>query len=180
MRYGYKQLTQGSSQTVRIFFALWPEEHIRDAIIDRRQQLGQLTRRKVPDHNLHLTLLFLGNQRRTVLPELKRAVDVIKADTFLLKLNEFGWFRMPRVAWLGGAAVEAGQRLVDALAATCTTLGMGYRQNPWNPHVTLYRQVQTKPVFPQPETIFWPVSSYVLLESIPNKPYKILYQWALS
>ncbi len=173
-------MKQGSNQTARIFFALWPSEKIRDAIINRRQQLGQLTQRKVPDHNLHLTLLFLGNQSRTILPALKTAVDAIKADRFLLKLDEFGWFKLSRVAWLGGAPAESGRELIEALASISTTLGMRYSQYPWSPHVTLYRKVEEKPVFQQPETILWPVHDYVLLESIPGKPYKVLYRWKLG
>ncbi len=171
---------QDKARDVRIFFALWPDQAVRSAIIKRREQLGRLSRRQVPDHNLHLTLLFLGNQRRAMLSELLAAVDDIQADGFVMLLDQFGWFPAARVAWLGGTAPDSASRLVELLNEASRQSGIHFRQGQWKPHITLFRQVHKQPDCGQPQPLSWPVSEFVLLESVSGQPYRILHRWQLG
>lgn len=166
--------------TVRVLFALWPSSEIRESIVARREQLGRMSPRMVPAYNLHLTLLFLGNQQRAMLDELIAAASSINLPGFSLSLDRFGWFPRARVAWLGGEMVEAGRILVQALESTCSDLGMHFDERPWKPHVTLYRQVRKPPQWPPIQPLEWHVQEYVLVESIGGKPYNVMHRWKLG
>lgn len=164
----------------RLFFALWPDEAIREAMVERRARLGDLSRRRVPDHNLHATLLFLGNQPADRLAQIEAAADGVSAETFRLRLDRFGWFARARVVWFGGEAPEAAQALVRQLGEAMHALGLSFDQRPFRPHVTLFRHVSRRPDFPTPEPIDWPVREFALIESIPGRPYQVLRKWSVE
>lgn len=167
-------------ETRRLFFALWPDPEVRSGIVSRRAELGVLSRRRVPDHNLHLTLLFLGAQPASALPAVEAAADGIEATAFLLVLDRFGGFREARVVWLGGAAVENGQGLVDSLADGLSAARLTFDRRPWVPHVTLFRQVRQPPVLPETAPLPWTAQAFSLVESIPGQPYQVLRTWPLE
>ena len=168
------------TSTRRLFFALWPDEAIRAGIVARRQRLGPLTRRRVPDHNLHLTLLFLGDQPPERVGEIEAAAGQVAGNQCTLVLDRFGWFPGAGVAWLGGEAPEALAQLADALRAALLPLGLRLDDRPFRPHVTLFRQVRQRPRFPAIEPLEWPVTAFVLVESKPGRPYEVLRRWALD
>lgn len=163
-----------SGKTRRLFFALWPDADTRSAIIARREQLGELTRRRVPDHNLHLTLLFLGNQPADRVSAIEGVVGDAPIRKFRIRLDRWGWFPKARVAWLGGLAPPPARALVDWLQGRMAALDLDFDRRPFRPHVTLFRQVRQRPVFPDPEPVEWPVSEFSLIESIPGEPYQVL------
>lgn len=173
-----KQHTQAPSR--RLFFACWPEEGIRRQIVELRRLIDGLSPRRVPDHNLHLTLLFLGNQPAHCLPDLRHAVSGLGASAFELSLDQFGWFPGARVAWLGGPAPAVAENLVLDLSKTCRALGLQFDQRPFHPHVTLFRKVERRPTFPAVSVLRWPVSEFALIESIPSRPYQVLRTWPLK
>jgi len=161
----------------RLFFALWPDSDIRAGIVERREALGPISRRRVPDHNLHLTLLFLGNQPADRVSDIQHAADPIACQSCTLLLDRFGWFPGARVAWLGGDAPEALSLLVDQLKSAMESLGLRFDKRPFRPHVTLFRQVRKRPDFPAIEPLHWPVGEFCLIESIPSRPYQVLRKW---
>jgi len=164
----------------RLFFALWPSPAIRSGIIERRKRIDGLSRRRVPDHNLHLTLLFLGDQPADRLDEIVAAAERLQTSGFSLLLDRFGWFARARVAWLGGCAPFAGRTLTAQLAASMRGLGLQFDARPWAPHVTLFRQVQSSPAFPQVEPLAWPADRFELVESLPGQPYSPLVSLKLG
>jgi len=183
---------------MRVFFALWPGTSLRAQIATAREQLpalngqpvpaittsqrtgAQRSWRAVPTHNLHLTLLFLGNQSRPDIGELCRRVDDLSAQRFALLLDRFGWFARPRVLWLGGAATQPGLALVQLLRDCSDAIGLSYRsQREWVPHMTLYRHVGQPPRLPDMTPLQWPVHEFVLLQSQPSQPYCVLRRWPL-
>jgi len=155
----------------RLFFALWPSPRIRAGIVRRRQAIDGLSRRRVPDHNLHLTLLFLGDQPAERVPEIIEAARRLHAPGFDLVLDRLGWFARARVAWLGGQAPASGNALVADLAARMEALNLAFDRRPWAPHITLFRKVARRPELPEIERLAWPVRGFVLIESIPGRPY---------
>lgn len=168
------------TRTRRLFFALWPDEHIRAEIIRRRDKLDDVSARCVPDHNLHLTLLFLGDQPAEQVEAIVEAADRIDVPRFEMKLDRFGWFRQARVAWLGGPVEPKGQALVDALVSRMSALGLEFRPPKWVPHVTLFRRVSRCPAWPDVEPLRWPVQSFALVESVGGRPYQVLRTWPLE
>lgn len=166
--------------TRRLFFACWPDPSVRRSIIQRRRLIDGLSDRRVPDHNLHLTLLFLGDQPADRLPDIVAAADRVRAPGFVLELDRFGWFADARVAWLGGPAPDAARALVAWLGAAMAELGLGFQPREFHPHITLYRRVARRPDFPEPPALAWPISEFVLIESIPSRPYQVLRTWPLT
>jgi len=166
--------------TRRLFFACWPDEQVRSEIVERRRLIDGLSPRRVPDHNLHLTLLFLGNQPAERLPQLLAAAGKLSAQAFSLRLDRFGWFAGARVAWLGGPAPAAAQALVAQLTDLAGALALTFDQRRFHPHVTLYRKVASQPAFPPPPVLAWPVREFALIESLPARPYQVLRTWPLS
>jgi len=166
--------------TRRLFFACWPDERVRGEIVERRRLIDGLSPRRVPDHNLHLTLLFLGNQPGERLPELLATTDELSVDGFRLQLDRFGWFPGARVAWLGGAAPDAARALVNQLTDRCRALGLRFDHRRFHPHITLFRKVDRRVDFPRPPLLEWPVREFALIESIPSRPYQVLRTWPLK
>lgn len=164
----------------RIFFALWPPPAVREAIIERRARLGDPSRRRVPDANLHITLLFLGDQPGERIDRVMEAAGSVRAPGFELVLDRLGWFTRARVAWLGGDPPQAGKSLVERLAGRMEALGLSFDSRPWVPHVTLYRNVGKRPALPEIGPVTWPVSEISLIESIPARPYQVLRTWPLE
>lgn len=168
------------SETRRLFFAYWPDEKIRRAIVERRQLLGKLSRRRVPDHNLHLTLLFLGNQPAERVDDILALADSISAPRTTLALDRFGWFPRARVAWLGGSASARSSGLVADLATGLNEQGLKFDHRPFHPHITLFRQVAKRPDFPEPPSLDWSPVDFALIESIPCQPYQVLRKWRVE
>ncbi|MGK7296298.1 MAG: RNA 2',3'-cyclic phosphodiesterase [Candidatus Wenzhouxiangella sp. M2_3B_020] len=168
------------AETRRLFFALWPDPEIRAAIADRREALGRLSKRRVPQVNLHATLLFLGDVRGDLVDSIASSAEDVRGSPFGMNLDRFGWFARARVVWLGGPAPATGKELVADLAAAMASIGVQADRRPWVPHVTLFRKVAGRPVLPEPVQIHWPVEEFALVESIPGRPYQVLRTWPLQ
>lgn len=170
----------GSRKSRRLFFALWPSHEIRAEIIRRRESIAGLTGKRVPDHNLHLTLLFLGDQPADAPAAIVEIAGRVRAPKFELLLDRFGWFARARVAWLGGPAPESGKALVSALTVGMESLELAFDRRPWSPHVTLFRKVSGRPAMHEVEPLAWPVTRFALIESVPGQPYAPLERFGLE
>lgn len=168
-----------SSSLRRLFFALWPDDTIRAEIVRRRNALRRVSRRRVPDANLHMTLLFLGDLPADRVESVIETAGQVRGEQCRLRLDRLGWFARARVVWLGGEAPAALEGLVDAIEASLKEPGLHFDARPFRPHVTLYRNVLRRPRLPEVEPLDWPVDSFSLVESVPGEPYRVLESWAL-
>lgn len=169
-----------SRTTRRLFFALWPDDRVRQGIVERRELLGRVSRRRVPDRNLHLTLLFLGDQPAGRVAEFETRASAVRAQGCELVLDRFGWFARAGVVWLGGEPADPLHDLVSELNADLSPLGLDFDERPFRPHVTLFRKVRRRPRFPEIEPLKWPVREFALIESVPGQPYRVLQAWPMS
>ncbi len=169
-----------NSVTRRLFFACWPEPTEREQIIARRHLIAGASKRQVPDHNLHLTLLFLGDQPADRVGDICAAADMVRRSVFALKLDRFGWFSRARVVWLGGAANAPARNLVDDLTRAVRERDFVFDAREFLPHITLFRRVTQTPEFPDPPEMSWPIRGFSLVESIPARPYQVLRTWPLT
>jgi 2'-5' RNA ligase len=172
----------------RLFFALWPDAATRTAIAaatDAVLQAQPAQGRRLRPDRYHLTLQFLGDipaeRRDAVLAAATAAAANVDSQAFDLVLDQAGGFANAHVWWLGPAGGPDGLRaLWDALAVELPHHGVKPKASPgFSPHLTIVRDVAARlpatPIAP----IRWRVDRFVLIDSQPPKPYRIVGEWRL-
>lgn len=174
---------------MRLFFALWPDDAVRAALValagDRRRVCGG---RAPPVHNLHMTLAFLGNVPAARLPELENIAAGIATQSsgrsFMLTLDCIGWWRQSRLVWAGTLhCPHELEALAAALAAGLQASGFRTERRRFRPHVTLLRDAERKPVQTACGPVHWSARQFVLACSQPagrGVEYRIVGQWPLE
>lgn len=98
---------------------------------------------------LHLTLVFLGQVRVTVIPALTEALRCVGRESSAMQLRAGGWGsfprdRAPRVVWIGvEGELEALGRLQERVAVAVARFAGHRERNPFSPHLTVGR-IQTR------------------------------------
>lgn len=170
----------------RLFFALWPSDDVRNAIMFRfnqSPQAGLRAKQVVPD-NLHITLHFIGNVTDQQRECLHLAAKSIKADPFTLELDRYGHFYKARVFWLGcNQLPDALKQLHARLAEVFVNCGYTPEKRPYAVHVTLLRKLLKPGPLVQPAPIVWPVYDFVMVESITDQEgvlYRVIERYPLG
>jgi len=170
--------------SARVFFALWPDQDVRDELARAAQLLhaacgGRITR----TDNVHLTLVFLGEVERSRLDALREAAARVRAPAHVLPVERFGWFRRNRVAWAGPAQTPAETlELVHGLEAALKQARFAFDARPYEAHITLLRRAECGKPLPPIAPIRWRLREFVLVESELNQGgsiYRITGRWAL-
>jgi 2'-5' RNA ligase len=151
---------------IRLFFALWPDEALR-----QRLQAAAITipieagGRRVPGANLHLTLHFIGNVYFEQMECLKAAARSVNAPGFDLTLDVQGFFKKPRVAWLGcdNPSAALGD-LHWQLGKRLQTCDFHPEARPYHPHVTVARKSGSIAANACFAPVEWSVSRFALIE----------------
>ena len=82
----------------KLFFALWPDEAARQAMVRLQQPVrGRL----IPPEKLHLTMAFLGQQPAEALPLLLDILHAVELPPLTLEIDCYGYFKRPQIAWAG-------------------------------------------------------------------------------
>jgi 2'-5' RNA ligase len=170
--------------TLRLFFALWPDADTR-AALDRsgkwlhRHWDGRRTRAET----LHLTLVFLGAVDASRLDELREVAAQVRAEKFVLNLDQAGCWRHNRVGWLGaGATPPALATLVAELESRLQSSLFRFDKRAFVPHITLLRKARCAEA-PACRQVDWPVDRFVLVESRSTESgvqYQIVGEWPLA
>ncbi|MFC2968955.1 RNA 2',3'-cyclic phosphodiesterase [Acidimangrovimonas pyrenivorans] len=97
--------------------------------------------RRVPEENLHLTLVFLGDLDDAGLEAVHEAFCAVEGAPFELTLSGVGLFggARPRVAWAGVAPSPELLALQARIAAAARRAGAEPDHRRYTPHVTLAR-----------------------------------------
>ncbi len=154
-------------QDRRLFFALWPDESVREQIEDRLRPVALKNCRPVPRRNWHMTLHFIGNTSLVERNCLHRQASEYRADGFDLCIDVWGYFMKPKVFWLG--CQHPPQPLFDLQAGLGKKISRcQYRpeSRPYAPHVTVARKVRIPPEPIMLQPIEWWVDRFVLVESV--------------
>ena len=161
--------SDGPATIERLFFALWPDDAVRQAL--RAWQHGKLPvpGRWVAAANLHLTLLFLGNVTADARDCLCRGVDSLQLSRFSLTLDTTGCWSRPKVAWLSASEVVPElSALVSAVRQAASDCGMQPETRDFVPHVTMARKLKRSPPtweHSAAPAITWPASEFALVRS---------------
>ena len=174
-----------NTDTARVFFALWPQATIQSQLhAVAKEYQAKCNARVMRADTLHMTLQFIGNIKRSQLPELIKAADKVSAlPPFKLELNTLSFWKHNRI---GYATLAASEPLLDTLAASLqhelVNAGFITDNAKFSPHVTLLRNVEQALQMQDFPAIKWRIDSFVLVESeITEKGahYKILKEWPL-
>lgn len=172
---------KNDTESVRLFFALWPDEQTRANL--QRLQAG-LHGRLIRTPDLHITLAFLGKQPLSSLPLLKQILADLPQTDLVLQIDRLGYFKRNRIAWAGTHAVPDGLRhLQTALAEALEKAGIDFDSSKdFKPHITLARDAELPPDRTFDE-ITWQVTQAVLVQSqIPDggNGYRVLAERCLQ
>ena len=174
-----------SEKNHRLFFALWPDKTLRNKLQDQLKPfLSKHPAKKVPQHNWHITLAFLGSVTAEVKQCAQSNAGMVKTPAFDLILDKSGFFKRARVAWLGSQQCpEALSKLVEHLNQQLAPCGYQAEHKIYVPHMTVLRKAQKGLGIDSLEPIHWPVKEFVLVESITDQRgaiYQVIDRWSLE
>ena len=120
------------------------QDAIQAATTGLRKNLGDDLIRWVPVHNVHLTLIFLGDISSSSLDLIKQmmTVEAAQVRAFEIQIEGLGSYpnpRRPRVLWVGLNAPVALTYLQHALEAAAARLGYAPEDREISPHLTIGR-----------------------------------------
>ncbi|HYE36974.1 RNA 2',3'-cyclic phosphodiesterase [Methylocaldum sp.] len=156
------------TKTLRLFFALWPDEAVRASLSRTIESLKQTTTAKWGrPENLHITLAFLGQVSEDRLPLINRVADGVIGQPFELGLDRIEFWRRSGIICLSSVNTpEALKNLANSLIARLAETGFAMENRPYRAHLTLARKGRSgciSQVLSDP--INWSVSSFSLIES---------------
>jgi 2'-5' RNA ligase len=172
------------ADTARLFFAVWPAPEVQRALGDiARRAQRECGGRAVSTHNIHLTLVFLGDLPRDRIAALEALASAVRGHRFDLTVNRLEYWRHNRILWAGvrtcpEALLALVARVQDALAGT----EIRFDRRPYVPHVTLLRNARRAPADDACPDVGWPVEQFALVESAPRdrgRAYQVLRSWPL-
>ncbi len=156
----------GRAPPQRLFFASWPDEVTRAALLAAAgPQLPQVGR-TLPAGNLHLTLVFLGNVPAAGLASLLRVGAALVWPATEVRLDRLDCWPRARVlvavtSTPPPALLELEAELRNRLAAA----GLRLAAQPFRPHVTLARDVPARPAAALAPPVAWPLAELALVAS---------------
>ena len=151
-------------RNLRLFYALWPDDATRSALIKRQTSIQG---RATPPEDLHLTLVFLGAQPAPLLPALQALMEKLPAAAVTLNVDCRGYFPRKAISWVGMQSPPAGlaalrQALLGALAQQNIVVDQGAR---FKPHITLARNAIEAAAAPDMTPIVWRADHIALVQS---------------
>lgn len=170
---------------MRLFFALWPDAAARAALDGLTGTLqAECGGRVVPAANIHLTLVFLGDVATARFADACHAAGGIATPRFEFEARAIGYWRHNRIVWSGPAhCPEALRSLVARLESALAAAGFQFERRAYVPHLTLLRNARRAPALPEMPAIRWPVSEFVLVQSLRQdrgSRYEVLRRWPLA
>jgi len=165
----------------RVFFALWPDDTTRSAIVRATRNAVRLCGgRPIAKERLHITVAFLGGVTEEQLAT-ARAAAPVAVGAFDLTLDLLGVWPQSRVLWLAGRHLpDELMALERELRARLEQHGFAPDERIYRPHLTLARRA--RPVEEPVEPVTWRVTDLALVESLPhgrNVHYEVLERWPL-
>lgn len=156
-------MTSSSPEKLRLFYALWPDQATRSALMRLQSAVRG---RPTTSENLHLTLAFLGMQSSALLPQLEHILSQLASPTIELVLDHLGYFPKHRIAWAGMQQLpEPLEILQQALITALQQQQISFdQQSRFKPHITLARAAQL-PADTTCAPIIWRADHIALVQS---------------
>jgi 2'-5' RNA ligase len=173
-------------ERLRLFFALWPDPALRQALERLQAGLRAQTRaRWVSPDQMHLTLAFPGEVALARLPEVMAIGQTLRAARFGLRLDRLECWCRAGVLCLTPTSTPAGlAELSQGLNLRLRAAGCTIEERPWRAHLTLARGLERPPAEdPPPAAIDWQVEAFSLVASRrtgTGSRYTVLQTWPLA
>jgi 2'-5' RNA ligase len=168
----------------RLFFALWPNDNI-------RQHLGNISQQVTPEasgkvvsiDNLHITLVFVGEVNPPTKQCLQEVATTVQGHHFTLTLDTLDYWPKNQVLWFGASQIPTAlQTLVTDLNTGLPKCGYRPETRPYQAHLTLMRKAKLTKPLPTIPPFSWPVEDFCLVRS-KTKPtgtqYEVIARWPL-
>ncbi len=124
---------------MRLFFSIDPPDTLQQQVT---RQCPQIKGTKLtPTHQLHLTLLFMGEQPDQTVTEIAAALNTLKVTPFTLTTDRIGHFNSG-IIWLGLKPCRLLLQLQKQLCHRLRQQGLTFEQRKFIPHITLARTKQ--------------------------------------
>lgn len=166
----------------RLFFALWPDEPLRDQLINWQKE-AVVAGKSEPGARLHMTLAFLGDVHEEQRQNLLNMSGEIHAHSLSLILDCLGYFTRPQIVWAGPSQPPVTLfTLHQHVLAVVRACGLEPPKEPFRPHVTLARKAPAPPRKQHCPTLRWDVKEFCLVESVvaeSGSRYQILRRFPL-
>lgn len=166
-----------------MFFALWPSQELQQQLFAFGLQQERKGGRPVAQHNIHMTLLFLGSITPSFRSCMENVAAQIKAAPFSLYLDQAGYFPRPKVSWVGCSRTPpALTQLVMELRKGQRDCGSTPESRGFVPHMTLARKVGRTPKSGIEPDLDWPVREFCLVRSetlSAGVEYTVVSRWPL-
>ncbi len=154
-----------AAETVRLFFALWPQCDLQAKLAAWAKQAVSKGR-PMRGENLHLTLAFLGATEAALVPNLIALATGVRFAPISLPLDRVGYWKHNRIIWCGaGEEPQALAALVEGLRARLDAAGIAYDRKPFVSHVTLVRDAGGLPAAPAWIPLVWEAGDFALVSS---------------
>jgi 2'-5' RNA ligase len=168
----------------RVFFALWPDEEVRDALAGLAHAAqAQCGGRATAREKIHLTLFFVGDIEIARLAELQTAAASLRTAAFDLVLDRVGHWRHNHIVWAGASACPPALTALAAdLKAALARVDVHGEDRPYAPHVTLVRNAARALASGTFPPCIWRAREFALVESVPvagGVRYDIRVRWPL-
>ncbi len=166
-----------------LFFALWPDEEVRRQLQQLLSQppFAKVEGRAVDAENFHITLRYLGVLSSPQRLCAERVADAVGFESFRLVLDRVGYWRSPRVAWLGPSKTPVALRqLATRLEQGVVACGLEPEERAFQPHLTCLRKARPWPRDIDFPAITWQVDHFVLARSAVVREgvrYDVLRSW---
>lgn len=180
----------------RLFFALWPDQAMREALSAAVEGAIQAARggRPVPLANLHVTLAFLGSvPESSVARLLEVARDVANGEdsngdeasgAIAMRLDTIEHWRGAEILCAAASRMPPGaQELSGGLKSALLAAEFHPDLKPFRAHVTLARQVRRAPRGLGMPVVTWTFREFALIESrtLPEgSSYSVVASWILG
>lgn len=134
--------------SIRTFISIEPDfstkERIKDFISRQRTNSDFINVRWVKPQNTHITLAFLGNISKNIIPTLRKELKDVASlySAFKINLSDIGGFPniyKPRVLWIG---IEDNPDLVNLkkdIDKKLQKIGLKFDTKSFLPHITIGR-----------------------------------------
>ena len=167
--------------TVRVFFALWPNAAERSRLARWQSELISGARAMRPE-SLHATLVFLGEVESFRLEALKLAACEVLAVPFRLCFDQARYWGHNHIMYAAPKHVPLELlQLVGELEKKLIRHRFKFEQREYKPHVTLLRNAHwSDDPLPAMKPVCWEVADFVLLQSGQQETsYRVLARFPL-